>query len=323
MSKARNIIVDLGTAYVSIYEGGSVILRQPNIGLFDTSKGRLSIIACGYDVMRDYGDDPALERISPVVDGVLLNREAEILILRKLFKDLKSRSVLDPTRVYVTISSGLTTIEKDEIEKLFTKIGYKDVELVVSVLGLLDEVGYEPSLVAIMGAGSLEAGVISREGIISACSLNIGGNTVNAKLIDTVFELHNIKISNTTAEKLKLQIGSLTEKDLSTAEISGRDIIDSRIKNLQLSAETLRPSIMQCYKAMADTIMSLLTTIPHRMLDVVKKRGLYLAGGGALMRGVADFMEKQTGLVVKVLDVPQLSVIRGLGKVLEKSIFEI
>ncbi len=323
MAKARNIIVDLGTAYVSIYEGGSVILRQPNIGLFDTSKNKLSIVACGYDVMHDYGDDPALERISPVVDGVLLNREAEILILRKLFKDLKTRSILDPTRIYVTVSSGLTTIEKDEIEKLFSKIGYRDVELVVSVLSLLDEVSYEPSLVAIMGAGSLEAGVISKEGIISACSLNIGGNTVNAKLIDKVFELHNIKISNTTAEKLKLQIGSLTERDYSIAEVSGRDIIDGRIKNLQLSAETLRPTIVQCYKAMSDTILSLLTTIPSRLLPIVQQRGLYLAGGGALMRGVADFMQQETGLKVKVLEVPQLSVIRGLGKVLDKSIYEI
>ncbi len=323
MAKQKTVIVDLGTAYVSIYEGGSVILRQPNVGLFDTTKNKLSLVACGYDVMRDVVIDEGYERISPVVDGVLLNREAEILILKRFFRDLKTRSILDPTRVYVTISSGLTAIEKGEIERLFAKIGYKDVELVVSTLALLDTVKYEPSLVAILGAGSLEVGVISTEGIISACALNVAGNTVNQKIIDKIFSQHNIKISNTTAEKLKLQIGSLTENDYTTSVCSGRDIIDGRIKNVELTSEFLRPTIVGCYKQMSDTIMSLLTTIPHRLLDVVKRNGLYIAGGGALMRGSADFFQKETGLVVKPLDVPQLAVVRGLGALLDRGQYQL
>ncbi len=322
MARQKTVIVDLGTAYVSIYEGGSVLLRQPNVGLFDTTKSKLSLIACGYDVLRDVQVE-GYERISPVVDGVLINREAEVLILKQFFKDLKTRSILDPTRVYVTVSAGLTAIEKGEIESVFSKIGYKDVELVVSVTSILDAVGYEPSLVAILGAGSLEVGVVSRDGIISACSLNIGGNTVNQKLVDKIFSQYNIKISNTTAEKLKIQIGSLTENDYTTAQCSGRDIIDGRIKNCEITAEALRPTIVATYTQMADTIMSLLTTIPNRLFDVVKKRGLYLAGGGALMRGAEDFFQQATGLMVKVLDVPQLAVVRGLGKVLDKGIYQI
>ncbi len=323
MARHKSVIVDLGTAYVIVYESGSVVLRQPNVGLFDTSRNKLALIACGYDVLHDVVLKAGEERISPVVDGVLINKEAEILILKRMFREARTRSLFDTSRVYVTVSAGLTAIEKGEIEGVFAAIGYRDVELVVSVLAMLDVVDYEPSLVAILGAGSLEVGVISKDGIISACALNVAGNTVNQKIVDKIFAQHNIKISNTTAEKLKLQIGSLTENDYTTSECSGRDIIDGRIKNVELTSEFLRPTIAECYKLMADAIKSLLTTIPARLLDVVKARGLYIAGGGALMRGAGDYLQKETGILTRVLDVPQLAVVRGLGHILDRGIYSI
>lgn len=308
------LTVDLGTSFITVGDGLSLVKRVSNVGRFTVNRGKLRMETYGATVSnpQNQSAQTAGDVIRPVDEGVVLNSEAAALIVKELLDETDKKNIFDTRRVFVSVSSGLTTIERDETEKVFLKAGYNDVRLVESVLALLPYVNGDGSAVAILGGGSFEAGVLTRDGIVTACSLNIGGETVNKLLIDRIFEQFKLKISSVTAEKLKVQIGSLYERDLSRKEISGRDVIDGKIKNIEITAEEIRETISYCYQKYVDVIESMLTTIPLPLLAKVSKNGLYLAGGGAEMRGAEDFFAKRLKIPVKTLTEPQLSVARGL-----------
>lgn len=310
------LTVDLGTSNITVGDGVSLVKRMPNVGRFTVNKGKLRLETCGAQAAFSQNSNdaaaPAGDVIRPVEGGVVLNGEAASLIVKKLLDETDKKNIFDTRRVYVSISSGLTTIERDETEKVFVKAGYNDVRLVESVLALAPFVNGECSVVAILGGGSFEAGVLTRDGIVTACSLNIGGETLNKLIIDRIFEQFKLKISSQTAEKLKVQIGSLHERDLSRKEISGRDVIDGKIKNIEITAEEIRSAVSYCYQKYVDVVESMLTTVPITLLNKIVKNGLFLAGGGAEMRGVEDFFAKRLKIPVKTITEPQLAVARGL-----------
>lgn len=322
MNRRKDVFVDLGTSFITLLEGGSVLTRQPNIGMFTSNRGRLELLSYGGAIV-DNGFVEGAEIITPVVDGVLLNAEAQTLILKQLFKDLRTRSVFDATRVYVATSSALTALEQDELEKTFNNIGYRDVVLVESVLATLPHMDYKTSLVAIYGGGSLEVAVVGKDGIVSACSLNLGGNAITSKVIDYVYEKYNLKISKASAERLKTTVLSLTKDDLSSAEVSGRDIVDGRIKSVVVTGEMFRPSISELYLKTADTIRALLTTIPARLVAPVRAEGLKLFGGGAEMRGLEDFLSQELGIPVTTVPSPGLAVIKGMSRLTTDGLFQL
>ena len=309
----RVLTVDLGTSYVTVGDGRSLVKRVPNVGRFTVNKGKLRLESYGAAAVNSKnGTESNGDIIRPVDEGVVLNSEAAALIIKELLSETDKKNFFDTRSVYVSISSGLTTIERDETEQVFLKAGYNDVRLIESVLALAPFVNGEGSVVAVLGGGSFEAGVLTRDGIVTACSLNVGGETVNKLIIDLIFEQFKLKISTVTAEQLKVQIGSLYERDLSRKEISGRDVIDGKIKNVEITAEEIRAAISYCYQKYVDVIESMLTTIPVTLLDKVAKNGLYIAGGGAEMRGVEDFLTKRLKMPVRTISEPQLAVARGL-----------
>lgn len=310
----RVLTVDLGTSYVTVGDGVSLVKRVPNVGRFTVNKGKLRLETYGAAAVANSQNqtEASGDVIRPVDEGVVLNSEAAALIIKELLNETDKKNFFDTRRVFVSISSGLTTIERDETEQVFLKAGYNDVRLVESVLTLAPFINGEGSAVAVLGGGSFEAGVLTRDGIVTACSLNVGGETVNKLIIDKIFEQFKLKISTVTAEKLKVQIGSLYERDLSRKEISGRDVIDGKIKNIEITAEEIRSAISYCYQKYADVIESMLTTVPVSLLNKIAKNGLYLAGGGAEMRGAEDFFIKRLKMPVKIISEPQLAVARGL-----------
>ncbi len=316
MNRRKDVFIDLGTAYITLYEGGSVLTRQLNVGIFSSRKGKLELLSYGNaTVGAKITED--VEKITPVVDGVLVNSEAESLIIKRLFSDIHTKSLFEATRVYVVISCGLTALEKDEVEKVFNKIGYRDVVMIESVLSVLPYADYKDSLVAIYGAGSLEVGVVGENGIISACSLNIGGNVISDKISDYILSKYNVKVAKASIEHLKTSTLSLTKDDMTTAEVWGRDIIDGKNKSIVLKSEMFRLTLEDIYAKTVDAIQSLLTTIPINILPTVKARGLYLFGGGAEMRGLQDFLESKLAMKVNSVGDKRLTVIKGIAKLIE------
>lgn len=313
MQKTKYIL-DLGSSYVSIY-GTGLLLRQPNVAVVRRGNG-IELISCGNDAlaMREIPEHCSVVR--PVEEGAVVHVEVMSLILKEFFSAVIPFNPFRAVEIYVLIPSGLSIAERENVEAAVSKAGYKDVTLVESVLGLLPLFEGNQA-VAIFGGGNTEIGVVDRDGIVSACSVNIAGNTVTDKIIEQIYETYNLTISWSAAEKLKTAIGSLYDNDTSVTEVVGQDLLDGRMKSVEISASSIRAPILFCYRKIAEIIESVLTTIPYSRLAEVTDNGLYIAGGGAELRGLQDFLTRYLKLKVRMDDDPETVVIRSAARLIE------
>lgn len=315
MQKTKYIL-DLGSSYVSIY-GTSLLLRQPNVAVVRRGNG-IELISCGSEAlaMREIPDHCSVVR--PVAEGAVAHVEVMSLILKEFFAAVIPFSLFRAVEMYVLIPAGLSIAERENVEAAVSKAGYKDVTLIESVLALSALFDGGNRAVAIMGSGTTEIGVVDKDGIVSACSVNIAGNTVTEKIIEQVYEIYNLTISWSAAEKLKTTIGSLYDNDTSVTEVVGQDLLDGRMKSVEISASSIRAPILYCYRKIAEIIESVLTTIPYSRLAEVTANGLYIAGGGAELRGLDDFLTRYLKLKVFRDDDPETVVVRSAAKLVEE-----
>lgn len=307
--KKYRYILDLGSSNISIYSTG-LLLRQPNIAVVRRGNG-IELIAAGNDaipLIRNLPEHCSVVR--PVEEGVVVHGEIMSLVLHDFLSRIVPKSIFKAVEIYVLIPSGLAITERENIENAVAGAGYKDVTLIESILALLPLFDGATG-VAIFGGGTTEIGVVNNSGILTACTINLGGNSINEKIKEKILETHNLMISWTMAEKIKVSIGSLFENDTSTIEIVGKDILDGRMKTIEISAESVRVPIQNVYKKLAEIIESVLTTISSKTMVEVATNGIYVAGGGAEVGGLTNFLARYLKLPIKKDDDPEIAMLRS------------
>jgi len=314
--RKKKIIVDIGTSSVSVFYK-TLVLREPNVALIRRKNG-IELVAFGSEALRMVGNtDERLSFINPVSDGVIVNAEVAGLIISYCISKAVPVRLLEPVEIYALIPCGLSIAERESTESAFRKAGYGDVTLVESVLGMLPYVDPRGGAAAIIGGGTTEFAILNEKGIVSACSLNIGGREIDKRIKERVLDIYNISISDETADRLKRAIGSLYDKNTSSAEVTGRGVLDRTLRKEMVSADVIRPPISWCYKKIVEVAESLFTTIPSNIITEVGARGLVLAGGGAAIEGVQDYFSKYLRLPVSIDPEPETAVLRGVGQLLE------
>lgn len=309
----RKYVLDLGTSNVSIY-GAGLLLRQPNIAVVRRGNG-LELVCAGNDALALRALPEGCSVIRPVEDGAVVHAEIMGLMLSKYFDTLIPHNPFSPVELYVLIPVGLSIAERENVEYAVTRTGFKDVTLVESLFGLLPYLDGGDNAVAIFGGGTTEIGVVSNKGITTACSVNIAGEVISDKIAEVVLDKYNLRISRSTADKLKASIGSLYENDASVTDITGQDMLDGRVKTIEISASSIRPPIVECYGRIAELIESVLTTVPFSKMSDVAANGLSIAGGGAELRGLTDYLAKYLKIPVRLIDDPETAVARGASLV--------
>lgn len=315
--RRTKVIVDIGTSSISVF-CKSLLLKEPNIALIRRKNGT-ELVAFGNHAINMVGSaDEHCYFVNPVSDGVIVNAEvAGLIIAHCLKKALPAQS--KALEVYAVIPCGLSVAERENAELAFTKAGCKDVILVESVLGLLPFVSEKGSAVVLLGGGTTEFAVLSDKGIISACSINIGGKEIDKRIKDKVLDIYNIIISEFTAEKVKKEIGSLYDNDTSYCPVIGRGVLDRAVKRDDVTAESIKSAIAYCYKKIVEVAESLFTTLPANMVSDVISKGLYFAGGGALMPGLQDFVHKYLNIAATVDPDPETAALRGISILIEQN----
>jgi len=312
MKSNKKIVLDIGSMYISFYTD-SFFLRERNLAVVRRGHG-LELLSCGWDALTMMKALPEHSYVvKPLDSGAITNPEALHLILKSFFSKYFKKNIIDKSQIYCLIPCGLSIAERESIEKIIAKTGYKDITLVESIIGLLPYTNGQSTAVAILGASLSEIGVIDNSGIISGLSINLGGDSINTKIKEIILEKYSLKIGWATAEKIKINLGSLYENDKSLYEIVGQDILDQQYRKIDVSAESIRPAILHAYKRYVDIIESTLTTIPNKSLGEVSLNGLMLAGGGAEMRGVIDYFAKYLNLPIKILDRPEIAHLKGMS----------
>ncbi len=320
---SNDISIDLGTANTLVYQKGvGIVIDEPSV--VATSKDNKNIIAIGTQAKLMLGKNPdEVKVIKPLKDGVIADFQVTELMLRDLIGRAMERKYLVKPRVIVSVPSGITEVEKRAVRDSALQAGAREVHLVsepvAAAIGA-DLPINEPqgNMVMDIGGGTTEIAVISLFHIVVHNSIRLGGDKIDAAIVDYLRKKNNIHIGLQTAEKIKKEIGSAVplEQEL-TMEIRGRDTISGYPITLKITSEIIRDAIMGEINDMIDAVKHLFErTVPELAADIAE-RGIILTGGGAKLRGLDKKISDVVDLPVHVVPDPLLCVVKGSGKILD------
>ncbi|MEI6842967.1 MAG: rod shape-determining protein [bacterium] len=321
---SNDIGIDLGTANTLVYlRGKGIVLNEPSVVAVNQKTGR--VVAVGTDAKMMLGRTPGhITAIRPLVDGVIsdfeVTEEMITYLLNKAQKD--NKKILGP-RVVVGVPSGITNVEIRAVRDATRNAGASEVHIVeepmAAAIGMrlpvLDPVG---NMVIDIGGGTSDIAVISLGGVVRSKNLRIAGDKLNNDIISYIRGEFKILIGEKTAESIKISIGSvLPGEALLEAPIKGRDLISGLPREVVVTDSDIREAISQSIDTLIESTKEVLETTPPEILSDVMQRGIFLAGGGALIRGLAETLSEYTKMPVHIAMDPLTAVCRGTGIILE------
>jgi rod shape-determining protein MreB len=314
-----DIGVDLGTVNSLVYlKGEGIVFNEPTLIAVNNKTGQ--VVAIGNEAKRMMGRTPLhIDVIKPLINGVISDFQMAQEILKHFIKKIKKDSLFNYIRAVVAIPTNLTEVERKSVEDAVISSGasvaYLLEEPIAALLGAnlpIDEPTAHMMIDA--GGGTCEIAIISMGGVVVSRSLKIAGDKMNDDIIKYIHDDFKMAIGEPTAERIKIEIGSAigNGKPLEVS-VAGRDLSTGLPKEVIVKDSQVRiallPSIRQIIEAIRDTIEK---TPPELAGDILKK-GLYLSGGGSLLRGFDDLIEKEIGVKTILVDDPLTCVVRGAG----------
>jgi rod shape-determining protein MreB len=314
--------IDLGSNTTKVYlKGTGVILNEPSIIAFNNRSNR--VIAVGAEAKKMLSRTPLhITALRPVVNGVIADFDmTKEMLLRFLKSKLLPWSWI--TDVVLAIPTNLTEVERKSVEDLLREIGMNKVYLIerpiVAALGAgLDVSQPSAHLILDVGAGTTDMAVISFSGVVTSRRLKIAGNYFDQEIVKGVREEMKLYIGDPTAEEIKNTIGSvLPQPEKLEMVVRGRDVATGLPKEISIRDTQIRYWLQKPVKILIENLKELIDSTPAELVGDVYKNGIYLVGGGSLLRGLSQFIEKDVGVKVQIVDNPILDVVRGIGIITE------
>jgi rod shape-determining protein MreB len=316
--------IDLGTASTLVYlKNEGIVLCEPSVVAIEA--GTSNVLAVGEEAKRMLGRTPGnIIAIRPMRDGVIADFEITEAMLRYFIKKVHNSRRLVRPRVVIAIPSGITEVEKRAVKDSALHAGAREVYMIEEPVAASIGVGLpiqEPSgnMIIDIGGGTTEMAVISLAGVVFSKSIRVGGDEMDASIINYLKRTYNLMIGERTAEEIKIRIGSSypLEEEL-TMDVRGRDLVAGLPKMINVTSEEIREALCEPIAQIVEaTRITLERTPPELSADLIEK-GVILAGGGALLRGLDKLISEETGLPVHVADDPLTAVALGTGKVLSE-----
>ncbi|MCK5022233.1 MAG: rod shape-determining protein [Candidatus Pacebacteria bacterium] len=320
---SNDIGIDLGTANTLVYvQDRGIVLNEPSVVALNSKTGR--VVAVGLQAQKMIGRTPAhITAIKPLVDGVIsdfeVTEEMIIYLLNKAQKN--SKKILGP-RVLVGIPSGITNVETRAVKDAVKNAGARNVHIVeepmVAAIGsrlpIKEAIG---SVIIDIGGGTTDIAIISLGGVINSKNLRVAGDKFNEDIIQYMRSQFKILIGEKTAERLKMDICSVIPLDeaLETT-VRGRDLVTGLPKEVKVNDTHIRKAVSQSIVLLLDAIKDVLETTPPEIISDILNRGIYLTGGGALIKNLDVLLKEVIKVPVYVVDDPLTSVARGTGIIL-------
>ena len=320
---SNDIGIDLGTANSLVYvKDHGIVLREPSV--VAVQKNTNNVLAVGEEAKRMLGRTPgSIVAIRPMKDGVIADFEITESMLRYFIQKVQNRKLIPP-RVVVAVPSGITEVEKRAVQDSATRAGARDVILVEQPMASAIGVGLpvqEPAgnMIVDIGGGTCEIAVISLAGIVFSRSLRVGGDEFDQTIIAYLKRAYNLMIGERTAEDIKKSIGSAfpLEEELSI-EVKGRDLGAGLPKTIVVRSEEIRDALREPLSSILESIRITLERCPPELSADLVDRGIVVAGGGALLRGIDRLISQETGLPVHIADDPLTGVAEGTGRILSQ-----
>ena len=319
----EEIAIDLGTANTLIIHNDKVVIDSPSIVAMDRSTKK--IIAIGEEALTMHGKTHEnIKTIRPLKDGVIADFEASEQMINTLIKSiptLKKRWFSPSLTMVICIPSGITEVEMRAVKESAERVNGKDVYLIhepmAAAIGIgVDIVKPKGNMVVDIGGGTTEIAVIALSGIVCEKSIKVAGDTLTNDIVYYMRTKHNLSIGERTAEKIKIDVGSCTEKlDIPPDDmhVQGRDLLSGKPKEKIISYIEVTKAVDKSIIRIEDSIMETLSQTPPELAADIYNTGIYLAGGGALLRGLDERLSKKTDLPVYIAEDPLQAVVRGTG----------
>ena len=324
---SNDLAIDLGTANTLVFvDGQGIVLREPSVVALNNRTNEIQ--AVGMEAKQMLGRVPdSITAIRPMKDGVIAHFEVtERMISHFIRKVHNNRKTLVRPRVIVAVPSGVTQVERRAVRDSAESAGAREVFLIDEPMAAAIGVGLpiqEPSgnMIIDIGGGTTEVAIISLSGIVYSKSVRIAGDEMDEAIVNYIKRKYNMLIGERTAEDVKIQIGSAypMEKPM-TLEVKGRDLVAGIPKTLVISDEEIREALADTFREIVEAVkISLERTPPELAADIVDK-GVVVAGGGSLIKGVDILLREAIGLPITLASDALSVVALGAGKVLSDPI---
>ncbi len=320
---SNDIGIDLGTANTLVYVSGKgIVINEPSVVAMNQKTGR--VVAVGMQAREMLGRTPPhIVAVRPLVDGVISDFEVTEEMISYLIKKAEEYSpkILGP-RVVVGVPSGVTNVEIRAVRDATRNAGAREVHIVeepmAGAIGIrLPTNSAVGSMVIDIGGGTTDIAVISLGGIVRSKNLRIAGDKLNNDIVSYIRSEFKILIGEKTAENIKIAIGAVVPGEHLEAPIRGRDLITGLPREVILTDSDIREAMSASIESLVDATKEVFETTPPEILIDIMQKGIYLFGGGALIRGLDKLLSEYLKIPVQFVDDPLTAVARGTGIILE------
>ncbi len=320
---SEEIAIDLGTANTLIIHNDKVVVNSPSIVAIDRTTNK--IIAIGEEASMMQGKTHEnIRTIRPLKDGVIADFNASEQMINRLIKSipsLKNRFFTPSLRMVICIPSGITEVEMRAVKESAERVNGKEVYLIhepmAAAIGIgIDIMQPKGNMIVDIGGGTTEIAVIALSGIVCDKSVKIAGDVFSNDIVNYMRSEHNLYVGERTAEKIKILIGAVTE-DLDNPpeemSVQGRDLVTGKPKQAVINYKEVAKALDKSIIRIEEAIMEALAQTPPELAADIYNTGIYLAGGGALLRGLDKRLSRKTDLPVYIAEDPLQAVVRGTG----------
>jgi rod shape-determining protein MreB len=321
---ASEIAVDLGTSNTLIYvRGEGIVLNEPSVVAVEKASGKVKGI--GLEAKRMLGRTPdGIVAVRPLKDGVIADFDVTEKMLRYFLSSIINKHVFRvKPKVVVCVPSGITEVEKRAVRDSAQSAGAKEVYMVAEPMAAAIGVGLPVetptgNMVIDIGGGTTEIAVIALSGIVSDTSIRTGGDELDQAIVQFMRKNYNLLIGEPTAEAIKIHVGSAApvgeEREM---EAKGRDLVSGIPKVVRVHSSEIREAIQEPIQQIVDAVRRALEITPPELASDIVDRGIVMAGGGSLIRGLDVLLSQETSLPIRVDEDPLTCVVRGTGRILD------
>jgi len=325
---SKDMAIDLGTANTLVYvKGEGVVLNEPSVVATIENQGRTQVLAVGNEAKQMLGRTPGkIKAIRPMKDGVIADFEVAEQMIKSFIKKVHSGRTLSNPQIVICVPTGATNVERRAIRESADAAGARRVFLIEEPVAAAIGAGLpvaEPtgSMIVDIGGGTTEVAVLSLGGVVHATSVKSAGDKFDEAIIEYMRSAHKLAIGETTAERMKKEIGSASppeDGDGKSMNVKGRDLITGLPKEISISQRQIAEALAEPVAQIIDTIKRALEQTPAELSADIVERGIMMTGGGSLLGNLDKVLRRATSLPVSIAEDPLLCVVMGTGKALEE-----
>ena len=325
---SKDMAIDLGTANTLVYvKGSGIVLNEPSVVALSEIKGKKQVLAVGDEAKQMLGKTPGkIQAIRPMKDGVIADFEVAEQMIKHFIQKIHNRKSFSNPQILICVPSGATNVERRAISESANAAGARKVYLIEEPVAAAIGAGLPVaeatgSMIVDVGGGTTEVAILSLGGVVLSTSVKTAGDKFDQAIMEYMRTYHKLAIGETTAERMKKEIGTACAPEDGNGEtmyVKGRDLVNGLPKEIAINQRQMAEALSEPVAQIIETIKRALEQTPAELAADIVERGIMLTGGGCLLNNLDTVLRRATSLPISIAEEPLLCVVKGTGEALEQ-----